>query len=49
MEELTEAGRQARNEYHREYRKKKRDEERQRKIRYWNKKGKELEETNKSN
>lgn len=43
MEELTEAGKKARREYHREYRRKNREKKRNQDIKYWNKKGRELE------
>lgn len=45
-ETLTEAGRQALKEYHRQYRKTHTEAQRDTRIRYWNKKGEQLEADN---
>ena len=41
---LTEEGKEARRQYHQEYRRKKREEKRKADIRYWNKKGRGLDD-----
>ena len=47
MVELTEKGREAKRLYYRDYRRRKREEKRKADIRYWNKKGEELQGTDK--
>lgn len=44
MAELTEAGLEARRKYHREYKREKSEQRKASQIRYWNKKGEEIEE-----